>query len=83
MKRQKTDRIKNDLPELLEAVCNHKDCPEWLSDAIWDAVSERSTQIVYSALQWRAHFEAMPPEDEEETDEKKLPQNVLTFRGVQ
>jgi hypothetical protein len=34
--------VKNELPELLSAVCNHDDCPEWLKDAIWDTINDKT-----------------------------------------
>ena len=61
MKNNSTIKIKNELPELLEAVCNHKDCPEWLMDAIWDAINNQTMLCTYSADFWRAQFEAIPP----------------------
>jgi hypothetical protein len=54
-----TIKIKNKLPELLEAVCNHADCPEWLTDAIWDAFNNQHIAANYSATFWRAQLEAM------------------------
>jgi hypothetical protein len=49
-----TIRIKNELPELLEAVCEHPKCPEWLRFAIWDAFAEHNTQTSFKADHWRA-----------------------------
>jgi hypothetical protein len=53
MKNTKTIRIKNELPELLEAVCTHEDCPDWLSEAIWDAVNYKNGKMSYSVDYFR------------------------------
>ncbi len=58
MKRQKTERIKNELPELLEAVCARSDCPEWLSDGIWDLINDKGGAVLYTANHFRAALEA-------------------------
>jgi hypothetical protein len=59
MKNNITIKIKNELPELIEAVCLHKDCPEWLKDGIWDTFSEQNTALTFSATFWRAQLEGM------------------------
>ena len=59
MNNNKTIRIKNELPELLEAVCSHSDCPEWLSDGIWDLIHNQPQVALFSALAFRATFEAI------------------------
>ena len=46
-------RVKNELPELLEAVCYHEDCPTWLKDAIWDAVNNQDQICIFTADYWR------------------------------
>lgn len=65
-------RIKNELPELLEALCTHPDCPDFIQDAIWDAVSDRATSVTFSAAHWRAQFESIKaaarPDEEESED---------------
>ena len=38
----KQNTINTDLPELLSAVCNHKDCPDWLSEKIWESLNTNS-----------------------------------------
>jgi hypothetical protein len=53
MKNTKTIRIKNELPELLEAVCTHEDCPDWLNEAIWDAVNDKNGKLSFSADYFR------------------------------
>jgi hypothetical protein len=50
-------KIKNELPELIEAVCNHPDCPDWLADGIWDAFDNQDRGVVFSAAYWRASLE--------------------------
>jgi hypothetical protein len=76
-----TIKIKNELPELLEAVCDHKDCPEWLKDGIWELFSNQTQSVVYSASWWRCQFEAI---DDYETlpRESELPPNVIRFTGL-
>jgi hypothetical protein len=59
MKRQKTERIKNELPELLEAVCGHPDCPEWLYDGVWDLIGDKGGAVLYTANHFRAALEAV------------------------
>jgi hypothetical protein len=54
-----TIKIKNKLPELLEAVCNHKDCPEWLQDGIWDLFGNQHHRVTFTANYWRSQFESM------------------------
>lgn len=58
-KNNNTIRVKNELPELLEAVWNHDDCPEWLAEAIWDAFSNRDMKMIGTANYWRSQFESM------------------------
>ncbi len=68
MKNNNTIKIKNELPELLEAVCEHKDCPEWWKDGIWNLFNEQHTEVTFSADYWRAQFEAIfEPEPELKT----------------
>ena len=33
------------LPELLSAVCNHDDCPEWIQNAVIDGFNELNSKI--------------------------------------
>lgn len=40
--------IKNDVPNLLHALCNHQHCPEWLRGLIWDEMNERVESNAYS-----------------------------------
>ena len=56
MKKKNTLRLKNELPELLEAVCLHKDCPEWLALAIWDACAEQNLAVIFTADYWRSRL---------------------------
>lgn len=63
--------VKNELPELLEAVCNHPDCEDWLKDAIWDAVNNQNIYVTYEADYWRSQLNAMRQKPTEE------PQDVL------
>lgn len=82
MKKNTTIRIKNELPELLEAVCYHDDCPEWLRDAIWDAFNGQEMCISFSASWWRVQFESLvhkPTNQESENTNS----NVVKFGGVQ
>jgi hypothetical protein len=58
MNKQKTDRIENELPELLEAVCGHTDCPEWLYGGIWDLINDKGGAVLYTANHFRAVLEA-------------------------
>lgn len=51
-------KVKNELPELLEALCNHDDCPDWLSDEIWDAFNDRNNSSPLSANYFRYLMEA-------------------------
>jgi hypothetical protein len=59
MNKQKTGRIKNELPELLEAICGHKDCPEWLYDGIWDLINDKGGAVLYTANHFRAALEGV------------------------
>ena len=52
-------RVKNELPELLEAVCAHPDCRAWLKDAIWDAFSAQDLDVTFTAAYWRSSLEAI------------------------
>ncbi len=61
----KTIRIKNELPELLEAVCTHNDCPEWLADTIWESFNNQGMSVTFSANFWRAQLESVIPEEAE------------------
>ena len=53
-------KIKNKLPELLEAVCKNKDCSPSLKDAIWDAINNEVAGVNYSASYWRSQLQATP-----------------------
>ena len=68
MKTAKTIRVKNDLPHLLEAVCSHPECPDWLMEGIWDAFNSQSLSVIYTATYWAAEFEAMREHDAVEPD---------------
>ncbi|MDQ3712213.1 MAG: hypothetical protein M3388_08355 [Acidobacteriota bacterium] len=52
-------KIKNEVPELLEAVCIHKDCPEWLKEAIWEAFNNQNIKATFTADYWRGQFDGM------------------------
>jgi hypothetical protein len=41
------------MPELLEAVCNHDDCPDWLQDVIWNGFNNRMNGSGISAGYFR------------------------------
>jgi hypothetical protein len=87
MKNNNTIKIKNELPELLEAVCNHEDCPEWLTDAIWDAFNNQTMYCTYSADFWRAQFESIAPRPRTATAPndalgKERNSNVIEFTEV-
>lgn len=53
----KTITIKNELPELLATVCNHPDCPSWLSGEIWDSFNNRMLDFEYTANFFRYALE--------------------------
>ena len=38
----------HDLPELLSKVCNQDDCPEWLKDAIWETINNKTQLDAYT-----------------------------------
>jgi hypothetical protein len=59
MNKQKTVRIKNELPELLEAICRHEDCPEWLYEGIWDLINDKGGAVLYTANHFRAALEGV------------------------
>jgi hypothetical protein len=61
-----TITIKNELPELLEAVCEHPKCPEWLKHDIWDSFTEHHGAITYKADWWRAILVDAPMYDPRE-----------------
>jgi hypothetical protein len=42
-RKQKKTKVKNTVPHLLSAVCNHEDCPSWLRSLIWNALSDNAT----------------------------------------
>lgn len=39
--KKKTMTVKNEVPEILELLMNHPDCPEWLSMLIGDEMNNR------------------------------------------
>ncbi len=41
MNNENKSHIKMGLPEMLAAVCDHPDCPEWLRAVIWDGFNDR------------------------------------------
>lgn len=59
MKNNLTKRItiNNELPDLINAICQHPDCEDWLRDAIWDAFNNQNQGVVYSLSYWNAVVE--------------------------
>ena len=55
-----TIKVKNAIPELLEAVCQHSECPDWLKDGIWDAFANQDIRESHTASYWRGQLESMP-----------------------
>jgi hypothetical protein len=53
-KKKKYIAVKNKLPELLEAVCYHKDCPRWLKNTIWDKFNNQTATLNFTAAHWRS-----------------------------
>ena len=51
------------VPDLLEELCSHSECPEWLRDGIWDLVNDAANDggrpIRFDAEHWRHEFEAI------------------------
>lgn len=66
--------VKNNLPELLEAVCTHEDCPDWLSGMIWDKLNDRSQFDAYSASYFRHMLENIAEQSE--------PQSHITSNNI-
>lgn len=66
--------LTNDLPHLLEAVCDHPDCPKWLSLAIWDTVNDQVHNATFTANHWAASFESI-----EQGKEPELPFTARNF----
>lgn len=56
--------IKNELPDLCAALCNHPECPDWLQNAVWDAINERNHTIVYSVEYFRYAFGAINADEQ-------------------
>jgi len=54
---ENTITINNELPELLEAVCSHDDCPSWLRNVIWDGFNDRIDGLSLTASYFRYAFE--------------------------
>jgi hypothetical protein len=46
-----------DIPDMLEELCSHSECPEWLRDGIWDLVNDAANRggrtIRFDAEHWR------------------------------
>lgn len=78
----KTIRIKNELPELLEAVCIHDNCPEWLRDAIWEAFNNQSSNLIYTADWWRGQLESIENDKKTETTSYSEPETSDGLRLV-
>ncbi len=64
-----TITIKNELPELLEAVCEHPKCPEWLKHDIWDSFSNRNSTMSYKAIHWASVLDNL--DDHELKDDRE------------
>jgi len=47
------------LPELLEDVCTHSDCPDFLKHAIFDSFGDQNLAVLYTKTWWEAQFEAL------------------------
>ncbi len=41
--KKKKIKVKNTVPDLLAAVTNHEDCPEWLKSKIYNTLADNST----------------------------------------
>ncbi|HSK72309.1 MAG TPA: hypothetical protein VK892_11470 [Pyrinomonadaceae bacterium] len=80
-----TIRVKNELPELLEAVCAHPDCPDWLKEGIWDVVSGQNQSVLFTATYWRSAFEAIEDSQSDAEFEEigDLPPNVIKMEVAQ
>ncbi len=70
-----TITIKNELPELLEAVCEHPKCPEWLKHDIWDSFSNRNTSLSYKAAHWASVLDGLDGEELKDDRETGICQN--------
>ncbi len=35
-------KIKNTLPDILSALCSHKDCSDWLKTTIWNKLNDNA-----------------------------------------
>lgn len=71
----KTIRVKNTVPYLLEALCEHPECPDWLSEDLWDLISNKSPGIRHDAEYWdwqlrnAKYCQERAEEEESEKDE--------------
>lgn len=52
MKKNNTIRLQNTLPHLLEAVCSHADCPDWLRGDLWDLINNHDSAVRFDAEFW-------------------------------
>jgi len=77
MKNNNTIKIKNALPELLETVCNHKDCPDWLKEGIWDLFVAQTGAVTFSADHWRDELASIALKEKREREEDALNAEVI------
>ncbi len=40
--KKKKIKVKNTVPHLLSAACNHEDCPNWLRTLVWNTLSDNA-----------------------------------------
>ena len=75
MKKARMIRVKNDVPHLLEAVCCHPDCPDWIEDAIWNAFNNQVENTPLTATYWTAQMEAIEHSSKPDVGDK-LPSKI-------
>ena len=58
-----TITIKNELPELLEALCQHERCPDWLKNGFEDMFNRLGMRATWSATYWSSILEMAETND--------------------
>lgn len=57
----KTIAVQNTVPHLIEALWNHKDCPAWLRDVVWEGINGQiGTYTKFTAVYWASCLESYP-----------------------
>jgi hypothetical protein len=87
LRRKRNISIKNELPDILETLCYHPECPDWLRHGIWELFNECGGNVVYTANYWLAQLDALDSVNvrrlEAKLNHEELPEDPPLLEGIQ